>query len=119
MEQLNLLVSGVQQIMWAKVFLFLENNRASFLSIGEDRPDKAWQRHLIRVSLDNAKLLVLPCGKSLSPHKFEFFKTQVERLLKTLCNELKAIYSEEVYSAFFIIKRRANSSIRALIPPSE
>ena len=80
--------------------LFLESNWASFLSICEDRPDKAWRRSLICVSMDIAKFFVLPCGKSLSPFKSDSLKSYVEEILGSLCIGLKAFYSDEVSVPF-------------------
>jgi hypothetical protein len=67
LNQLKLLVACVQTNMWAKVWLFLGNNRASLLSVCEGQPDRAWQRHIVCVSLEIAKFFKLPCGKSLYP----------------------------------------------------
>ena len=68
-EQLNLLVNSVTKVIWTKVVIFLEGNLDSFMSICEDRPNLAWRRHLIRVSLEAVKCFVLPDGLSLSLYK--------------------------------------------------
>ena len=100
-EQFALLVDSVKKLIWCKVLLFLESNWASFLSICEDRPDKAWHRSLIGVSLGIDKFFKLPSGESLSPFKFDSLKSYVEDILGSLCIGLKANCSEEVFSTFF------------------
>ena len=100
-DQLALLVASVKKFVWSKVLLFLESNWASFLSICEDRPDKAWRRSLICVSMDIVKFFVLPGGKSLSPFLSDSLQSYVEEILGNLCIGLKASYSDEVFSTFF------------------
>ena len=80
---------------------FLKSNWASFLSICEDRLDKAWHRSLIGVSLGVDKFFKLPSGESLSPFKFDSLESYVEDILGSLRIGLKANCSEEVFSTFF------------------
>ena len=94
-NQLNLLVACVQKLVWAKVWLFLGSNKASFLSVYEGQPDKAWQHHLVCVSLEIAKFFKLPCGKSLYPIKIDLLKSKVEGLMRPLCDFLKEVYAED------------------------
>ena len=110
-DQLALLAASVKKFVWSKVLLFLESNWASFLSICEDRPDKAWRRSLICVSMDIAKFFVLPSGKSLSPFKFESLKSYVEDILGSLCIGLKANCSEELFSTFFGNSRNLSQNV--------
>ena len=100
-EQIALLVDSVKKLVWSKILLFLESNWASFLSICEDRPDKAWRRALIGVSLGIDKFVKLPSGKILFPFKYESLKSHVENILGTFCIGLKATFSDEEFSTFF------------------
>ena len=71
------------------------------MSIREDRPDKAWRRALVGVSLDIDKFVKVPSGKILFPFKFEPLKSSVEDISGSFCIGLKATYSDEVFNTFF------------------
>ena len=80
----------------------------SFLSICEDRPDKAWRRSLIGVSLDIDKFFLLPSGKFLFPLKFGSLKSCVGDILGSLFIGIETVYSDEVFSTFL-----SNSTVYA------
>ena len=65
------------------------------MSVCEGQPDRAWTRHIVCVSLENAKFFMLPCGKSLYPIKLELLKSSVEAIMRSIGNMLTEVYAED------------------------
>ena len=61
-EQLNLLIDSVRKVIWTKIVIFLDGNLSPFLAICENRPHKAFRRHVARVSVEVAKYYYFPHG---------------------------------------------------------
>jgi hypothetical protein len=100
-EKLSLHTASLRHLIWCKIFLFLESNEASFLSICEDRPDQTWRRFLVGVSISIIKFVRLPSGVSIPLFDFDSLKSYVEVLLGAFCPDLRDSCSGEVFSTFF------------------
>ena len=87
-EQYNLRVDSVRKVIWTKVVHFLDGNYGSFMPICEDRPELAWHRQVVRVSVEMAKYFSFSHGLSCNPFKFGPLISFLEEARFPLCKFL-------------------------------
>ena len=87
-EQVELLVECVRKVLWCKIISYLHEDYSSFMAICENRPHKAFRRHVTRVTVEVAKFFYFPDGKYANPFVYSELLTQVDEFLVPLCKGL-------------------------------